>query len=143
MSKFINLVKLSVGSQTVSDLVAWQNNPRAQGADGYPRHVTRMWPKREKEIVNGGSIYWVIKGQIQCRQKIIRLDEIIGNDGIRRCAIVLDKDLILTTIASRRAFQGWRYLNPIDTPNDLNATRQNEETLPPVLAGALADIGVI
>ena len=143
MSEYINLVKLSVGSQTVSDLVAWQNNPRAQGADGYPRHVTRMWPKREKEIINGGSIYWVIKGQIQCRQKIIRLDEIIGNDGIKRCAIVLDKNLILTTIANRRAFQGWRYLNPIDSPGDLTAMRQNEETLPPSLAGALADIGVI
>ena len=143
MSEYVNLVKLSVGSQTVSDLVAWQKNPRAQGADGCPRHVTRMWPKREKEIVNGGSIYWVIKGQIQCRQKIIRLDEIIGNDGIRRCAIVLDKNLILTTIANRRAFQGWRYLNPIDTPSDLNAMRQNEEPLPPSLAGALADIGVI
>ena len=83
------------------------------------------------------------QGQIQCRQKIIRLDEIIGNDGIRRCAIVLDKNLILTTIANRRAFQGWRYLNPIDSPSDLNAMRQNEEPLPPSLAGALADIGVI
>ena len=106
MNEYVNLVKLSVGSQTVSDLVAWQKNPRAKGEDGCPRHVTRMWPKREKEITNGGSIYWVIKGQIQCRQKIIRLDEIIGNDGIRRCAIVLDKNLILTTIANRRAFQG-------------------------------------
>ncbi len=143
MSEYVNLVKLSVGSQTVSDLVAWQNNPRAQGADGCTRHVTRMWPKREKEIVNGGSIYWVIKGQIQCRQKIIRLDEIIGTDGIRRCAIILDKNLILTTITNRRAFQGWRYLNPIDSPGDLNAIRQNEEPLPPSLAGALADIGVI
>ena len=143
MNKHVNLVKLSVGSHTVSDLVAWQKNPRARGTDGYPRHVTRMWPKREKEIVTGGSIYWVIKGQIQCRQKIIRLDEIIGNDGIRRCAIVLDKNLILTTIANRRAFQGWRYLNPTDSPSDLNATRQNEDPLPPSLAGALADIGVI
>lgn len=143
MSEYVNLVKLSVGSQTVSDLVAWQKNPRAKGEDGCPRHVTRMWPKREKEITNGGSIYWVIKGQIQCRQKIIRLDEIIGNDGIRRCAIVLDKNLILTTIANRRAFQGWRYLNPTDSPSDLNAMRQNEKPLPPSLAGALADIGVI
>ena len=143
MREYVNLLKLSVGSQTVSDLVAWQSTPRAQGTDGCPRHVTRMWPKREKEIVSGGSIYWVIKGHIQCRQKIIRLDELIGHDGIRRCAIVLDKNLILTTNAKRRPFQGWRYLNPTDAPNDLNATRQNEETLPPALAGALADIGVI
>ena len=143
MNEHVNLVKLSVVSKTVSDLADWQSNPRAKGADGNPRHVTRMWPKREKEITNGGSIYWVIKGQIQCRQTIIRLDEIIGNDGIRRCAIVLEKSLVLTTVANRRAFQGWRYLNPIDSPNDLNALRQNEEPLPASLAGALADIGVI
>ncbi|MDA9610074.1 DUF1489 domain-containing protein, partial [Paracoccaceae bacterium] len=61
----------------------------------------------------------------------------------RRCAIVLEKSLVLTTVANRRAFQGWRYLNPIDSPNDLNALRQNEEPLPASLAGALADIGVI
>ena len=143
MSKYVNLVKLSVGSQTVSDLVAWQNNPRAQGADGCPRHVTRMWPKREKEIVNGGSIYWVIKGQIQCRQKIIRLDEIIGNDGIRRCAIVLDKNLILTTIANRRAFQGWRYLAPEDAPIDMPTNIEIDEDMPEEMRHELSEMGLL
>ena len=64
--------------------------------------------------LDGGSIYWVIKRFIQCRQRILRLDEVIGGDGIRRCAIVLDPELILTTQVPRRPFQGWRYLKAED-----------------------------
>ena len=139
----INLIKLSVGTESVEDLQAWHRNVRAQGGDGLPRHVTRMWPKREKEILNGGSIYWVIKGVIQCRQRILRLDEVIGHDGIRRCAIVLEPELIRTVQATKRPFQGWRYLKPEDSPADLPERRENEEALPPELAGALADIGVL
>ena len=139
----INLIKLSVGTESVEDLQAWHRNVRAQGGDGLPRHVTRMWPKREKEILNGGSIYWVIKGVIQCRQRILRLDEVIGHDGIRRCAIVLEPELIRTVQATKRPFQGWRYLKPEDSPADLPKGRENEEALPPELAGALADIGVL
>ena len=139
----INLIKLSVGTESVEDLQAWHRNVRAQGGDGLPRHVTRMWPKREKEILNGGSIYWVIKGVIQCRQRILRLDEVIGHDGIRRCAIMLEPELIRTVQATKRPFQGWRYLKPEDSPADLPEGRENEEALPPELAGALADIGVL
>lgn len=139
----INLIKLSVGTESVEDLQAWHRNVRAQGGDGLPRHVTRMWPKREKEILNDGSIYWVIKGVIQCRQRILRLDEVIGHDGIRRCAIVLEPELIRTVQATKRPFQGWRYLKPEDSPADLPKGRENEEALPPELAGALADIGVL
>ena len=139
----INLIKLSVGTDSVEDLQAWHRNVRAQGGDGLPRHVTRMWPKREKEILNDGSIYWVIKGVIQCRQRILRLDEVIGHDGIRRCAIVLEPELIRTVQATKRPFQGWRYLKPEDSPADLPEGRENEEALPPELAGALADIGVL
>ena len=61
----INLIKLSVGTETVDDLAAWQEKKQARTSDGFPRHVTRMWPKREPEILNGGSIFWVIKGVIQ------------------------------------------------------------------------------
>ena len=143
MSKYIHLVKLSVGTQTVEDLLAWQSSTRAQGPDGYPRHVTRMWPKREEALLKGGSIYWVIKGFLQCRQEILRLDEVIGGDGIRRCAIVLDPTVIRTTTAKKRPFQGWRYLEPDQAPIDLSSRFSEEEPLPAELAGALADIGVI
>lgn len=143
MTKFVNLIKLSVGSENVETLGAWQATRAAQSADGLPRHVTRMWPKREAEILAGGSIYWVIKGSILARQKILRFDEVIGDDGIRRCAIVLDPALIKTQPALKRPFQGWRYLKPEDSPMDLPRGRADEEPLPAELATTLAEIGVL
>ena len=143
MTDCIHLVKLSVGSETVEDMSEWQTTRRAQTDDGLPRHITRMWPKREQALLNGGSIFWVIKGFLQCRQRILRLDEMIGADGIRRCAIVLDPQIIRTNSAKKRPFQGWRYLPVSDAPIDLAAQRENEDQLPPELANALADIGVV
>lgn len=143
VDKFVNLIKLSVGSETVDDMVAWQASKRAQGADALPRHVTRMWPKREAEIMNGGSIYWVVKGVIQCRQKVIRLDEVFGSDGIRRCAIVLDPEIVRTQGSLKRPFQGWRYLHANDAPPDLPEGRSQEDPLPVELNRALAEIGVL
>jgi hypothetical protein len=102
-----------------------------------------MWPKRETEILDGGSIFWVIKGVIQARQRILRMDEVIGEDGIRRCAIVLDPNLVRTQTALRRPFQGWRYLKPEDSPADLDPGRSKETPLPTELATALAEIGVL
>lgn len=144
MEKHVHLIKLSVGTESVEDLAAWQEmRRRTVWTDGLNRHVTRMWPKREAEVLNGGSIYWVIKGVIQARQKIVRLDEVIGEDGIRRCAIVLDPELVRTQTATKRPFQGWRYLSPADTPPDLPKQRAHEEALPAELNRALAEIGVL
>ena len=143
MAKHINLIKLSVGTEDIADLAAWQQTRMAQTKDGLPRHVTRMFPKKNEEILAGGSIYWVIKGVIQCRQRILRLDETDHGDGIRRCAIVLDPELHTTTASPRRPFQGWRYLKPEDSPPDLPKHRQNEDALPEGLSQALADIGVL
>lgn len=142
VSKTVNLIKLSVGTEDVAGLAAWQATRRAQSDDGYPQHVTRMWPKRESEILNGGSIYWVIKGVILARQEIVRLDEYNSADGIRRCAIVCDQPLIRVAATPRRAFQGWRYLTPEDAPIDLPEGREDEEPLPAELSAALAAIGV-
>lgn len=139
----MNLVKLSVGTESVDSLMAWQEMRRAELPKGLPRHVTRMWPKREAEILNGGSIYWVIKGLIQCRQRILRLDEVTGEDGIRRCAIILDPELHRTHTAPKRPFQGWRYLKAEDSPADLPLGKKQEEPLPLELSQALAEIGVI
>ncbi|UMA63349.1 DUF1489 domain-containing protein [Roseivivax marinus] len=143
MDKICHLVKLSAGTDSVDSLTRWQASAAARGPDGYPRHVTRMWPKRESEIAGKGSIYWVIKGLIQCRQQIVRLDEVSGGDGIRRCAIVLDPTLVRVSPAPRRPFQGWRYLDPSEAPADLRPGREADDALPPELAGALAEIGVI
>lgn len=139
----LNLIKLSVGTQSVEDLAGWQRDARAQGPDGLPRHVTRMWPRREAELLAGGSIYWVIQGQVQCRQRVLRLDEVVREDGIRRCAIVLDPVLVPTVPALRRPFQGWRYLPGQDAPADLGGARAQDDPLPAALSAALAEIGVI
>jgi hypothetical protein len=141
--KYINLMKLSVGSESVEQMIEWQTHRSKQVADGQYYHLTRMWPKREAEVINGGSIYWVIKGEISARQRIIRLDEKIGEDGIRRCGIVLDHEVIPTVTALRRPFQGWRYLTPEDAPADLGKSRSHEDTLPVELNRALAEIGVL
>lgn len=139
----INLIKLCVGAEAVQDLLDWQGTPRAHGPDGLPRHVTRMWPKRAEELLNGGSLYWVFKGMVLARQRILRLDEVTGGDGITRCGIVLDPDVVLTRAAPRRPFQGWRYLRPEDAPADLPAGRTQEDALPEDLDRALAEIGVL
>lgn len=139
----INLIKLCVGAEGVEDLHAWQRNPHACTAEGYPCHVTRMWPKREAELLNGGSLYWVFKGMVLARQRVLRLDEVDRGDGIRRCGIVMDREIVLTRAAPRRPFQGWRYLTPEDAPADLPAGRAQEDALPEELDRALAEIGVL
>lgn len=143
MTATVHLIKLSVGSDSVEQIEDWQRNRSKQRIKGHYFHLTRMWPKRETELLAGGSIYWVIKGSVQARQRILALEEVIGDDGIRRCAIVLDPALIRTATAIKRPFQGWRYLKPEDAPPDLGAARQNDDALPPALAGALSEIGVL
>ena len=143
MDNHVNLLKLCVGAETVEDLLHWQRQPRAHGPDGLPRHITRMWPKRAPEILDGGSLYWVFKGVVLARQRIVRLDEVDRGDGIKRCALVLDPEVFRTEAQPRRPFQGWRYLAPKDAPRDLTLGRTaDNENLPPKLLAALAEIGV-
>jgi len=139
----INLIKLCVGADSIEDLTGWQATARAKAPDGLPRHVTRMWPKRADEVLNGGSIYWVFKGLVLCRQRILRLDEVEGADGILRCGIVLDPTPVRVAPTQRRPFQGWRYLPPEDAPRDLRNSRREEDALPPAMQSALAEIGVL
>jgi hypothetical protein len=139
---FVNLLKLSVGSDSVADLAAWQNSQRGHWPRGRAVHVTRMWPKREAEILAGGSIYWVIKGVVQVRQRILGLERIEGHDGHPHCALLLDPELLRTAPVPRRPFQGWRYLDPADSPPDL-AGGKTDECLPPELSAALSDLGLL
>ncbi|PWR01480.1 DUF1489 domain-containing protein [Meridianimarinicoccus roseus] len=143
MADHINLVKLCVGAEKLEDLLAWQAQRVAQNGQGAPRHVTRMWPKRAAELLAGGSLYWVFKGVILARQRIVRLDEVTGEDGIARCGIVLDPVAVRTAPSPRKPFQGWRYLRPEDAPPDLRAGRAADDALPPSLDAALAEIGVL
>jgi hypothetical protein len=138
----LNILKLCVGASSVEDLEAWHRDHAQAWPKGRTEHVTRMWPKREAEVLDGGSLYWVIKGVILARQRILGLDERLGADGISRCALVLDTEVIRTEAAPRRPFQGWRYIDPADCPPDRRAAGRSEQALPPQMAMALAELGV-
>ncbi|WP_134680754.1 DUF1489 family protein [Paracoccus ravus] len=140
MSKTLHLMKLCVGCDSPAELAEWQRH-RWQG--GPARHLTRMWPKREAEILGGGSIFWVFKGVMQARQRILALEEALGEDGIRRCALVLDPELVRVTALPRRPFQGWRYLAAEDAPRDLAVGRAEEPDLPSDMQRALAEMGLL
>ena len=142
MAESVHLLKLCVGAESVDDLLEWHRTHPSPFPTGERRHVTRMWPKREAEVLAGGSLYWVIKGVILCRQRILRLDEVDRGDGIRRCGIVMDPQVIRTEAAARRPFQGWRYLSPEDAPRDLPKGRESDSALPEEMALALAEIGL-
>ncbi|MGR3500849.1 DUF1489 family protein [Pseudaestuariivita sp.] len=140
----LHLIKLSVGSESVADVQRWFNSPecRARHGLGQPCHITRMWPKREAELLDGGSIYWVIKGVLQARTRLLGFEEVTGADGIRRCAMLIDPKVVRTETALKRPFQGWRYLKDEDAPADLAPHRAEEDALPVALSAALAEIGV-
>lgn len=146
MPAHIHLLKLCVGAESVEDLAAWQAariaERRAEGGAGHALHVTRMWPRRADALVGGGSLYWVIKGLVLCRQAVLGLEPRLGADGIQRCAIALASEIVRTTPQPRRPFQGWRYLEPDDAPADL-ARGAVAEGVPPALLAELADLGVL
>ena len=140
----MNLQKLSVGSVSIESLQKWQNTMvarrKAAGLKPCHEHVTRMFPKQKDALLDGGSIYWVIKGQILCRNKIIGLEETRNGQGLKACSILMDPQLIPVQPAPRRAFQGWRYLKPEDAPKDLVGVGEAED-LPRELMVKLVNIG--
>ena len=144
MDMALHLIKLCVGIDRLDQLqglyAARMAERLARGARPNPCHVTRMTPRRADEVLDGGSLYWVIKRVVQARQDIVALEEVIGEDGIKRCRLVLGMDLIPTEPQPRRPFQGWRYLKASDAPADLSAQSGGAE-LPGELRAHLREIG--
>lgn len=141
----LHLIKLSVGTDTIADLEDWQARcrakPRRRDGPPEPYHVTRMAPSRRDEVLDGGSIYWVIRRVVQVRQRILDFSEVWGRDGIKRWAIVLDPELVPTRPLQRKPFQGWRYLSEEDAPADLGARGAGGAELPEDLRRKLVEIG--
>ncbi len=141
----VHLVKLCVGAESVGDLEAWvarRSRRNEQAGKGCVHdHLTRMHPRRESELGAGGSIYWVIRGVILVRQRILGFERRTGADEIERTAILLDPALVLTEPAPRRAFQGWRYLAEADAPKDLS--QRSKTAPPPELSAELAELGLL
>lgn len=139
----VHILKLCVGIDTVEHLIEVRRGRENLLPDGtsYNYHITRFRPKRAKGILNGGSIYWVIKGFIQVRQRIIGLDPIETDTGVK-CKIIMDTELIRTESQPRRPHQGWRYLEVEDVPRDILAG-ESVDNLPPDLSTKLREMGLI
>lgn len=141
----LHLIKLAVGVEDfahLSQLQAARTGHNAAAATGpCPRHITRQRPRREAELLAGGSMYWVIKGMVRARQRILALEDVVDADGVSRCAIVLSADLHPTRAKAHRAFQGWRYLDEANAPRD--AGLDDAQDLPDELAQTLDNLGLL
>lgn len=143
----LNLIKLCVGCESVEDLEEWialrLDQRRRAGEPVEQWHTTRMVPTRRTELLDHGSLYWVIKGSVQCRQRLLDVRPFVDDEGISRCHLVLDPEVVRTDWQPRRAFQGWRYLKPNEAPADLNSARGDIAAMPPKLRRELAELGLL
>ena len=143
----LNIIKLCVGCDSVEDLEEWiaerLDTRRRAGESVEHWHTTRMVPSRTTEVLDGGSLYWVVKGSVQCRQRITDIRPFTDDDGIGRCRLMLDPQVVRTDWQPRRAFQGWRYLKPEDAPADLDKGRAGLAAMPPQLRQELAELGLL
>lgn len=144
----VHMIKLSVGSESVDDHAQWQAANRQfwrkVGAKPAVFHTTFQTPKRTADLLDGGSLYWVIKGLIQARQRLVGFDEGKKEDGSPCCLLLLDPAIIPVRPTPRRAFQGWRYLDAADAPPDLGSgSRGDIGELPPAMRRELAALGLI
>jgi hypothetical protein len=143
----LNLIKLAVGCDSVKDLQERvRERMRQAKAQGLPRrhiHITRMTPKRDEELLAGGSLYWVIKGQIAARERLIGIEPFRDKAGINRCRIVMEPKVVAVTPRPMRAFQGWRYLALKDAPTDLSKAGKGLIAMPEPLRRELRELGLL
>ena len=139
----LHLIKLCVGARSITDLERWQKKRASErkknGGTGDIIHVTRMTPKRADELLAGGSLFWVINGQVAARQRLIALKP-VTREGVPHCALVLDRRIVPTMPRKHRPFQGWRYLDAKDAPRDLKGAKS---ALPEKLRTELTELGLL
>jgi hypothetical protein len=143
----LNLIKLCVGCDSIKDLETWikqrLKEKKQRGLKPERVHTTRMVPKRADELLDGGSLYWVIRGQILCRERLLDIRPFVDRDGIGRCHLVLAPKLILVEPRPFRAFQGWRYLDGKDAPRDLDRAAPGARSMPEDMRRELRDLGLL
>jgi hypothetical protein len=141
----LHLIKLCVGADSIADLARWVDERVAErtqrGEPPRSRHVTRMFPKRADEVVDGGSLYWVIKGQLAARQRVLEIEPFVDVDGIGRCRLWLAPEVVPVNPRPYRPFQGWRYFPAKDAPPDLAGAGAAD--MPETLRRELAELGLL
>lgn len=144
----LHLLKLCVGIDTIDELEAWIVERRrrfARAGQAYAHaHITRMVPKRAADLLDGGSLYWVIRGQLACRQELRGVEAFTDEGGIGRCRLVLHTDVVPVSPRPYRPFQGWRYLEPDDAPADLGSGEAASiGRLPEAMRRELVELGLL
>ena len=143
----LHLLKLCVGCDSIADLAEWIEENRAHHRRlrrPYEQtHTTRMVPRRIDELLQRGSLYWVIKGQVSCRQRLLDIRPFTDTDGIGRCRLVLEPKVIPVEPRPFRPFQGWRYLGAKDAPRDIGRRSGDVALMPEAMRRELADLGLI
>lgn len=136
----LNLIKLAVGAEDIADLRQWQR--RRKKERGFSAFYTRNTPRRAEELLDGGSIYWVIKGYVRVRQLLKGFTSTVDDEGQPLCVVRYDMRLVPTVAVPKRPFQGWRYLEGKDAPPDWKGSKGSAE-LPPKLAEELRSLGLL
>ena len=136
----LNLIKLAVGAEDIADLRQWQR--RRKRERGFSAFYTRNTPRRAEELLDGGSIYWVIKGYVRVRQLLKGFTSTVDDEGQPLCVVRYDMRLVPTVAVPKRPFQGWRYLEGKDAPPDWKGSKGSAE-LPPKLAEELRSLGLL
>ena len=142
----LHILKLCVGCDSVKDLEGWikqKLKALKKGARREHIHTTRMVPKRAEEVVDGGSLYWVIRGQVMCRQRLLEVRPFVDREGVGRCQLALDPKLVLVELRPWRAFQGWRYLAAKDAPRDLDRAAPGAHAMPEDMRRELRQLGLL
>jgi len=134
----LHLVKMCVGIDDIPHLARAQKARRAGGRPLW--HFTRNLPKRADELVDGGSLYWIIKGSIRVRQRLAGVERHMDEEGRPYCRLMLDPALVATELRAHKPIQGWRYLEPADAPPDLGSATAASD-LPAELVAQLRNIG--
>jgi hypothetical protein len=143
----LHLIKLCVGCDSVKELDDWirekLRDRKKRGLSREHMHKTRMVPKRADELRDGGSLYWVIRGEVMCRQRLLDVRPFVDKGGIGRCHLVLEPKLVLVEPRTWRAFQGWRYLGHKDAPRDLDRAAPGARNMPETLRRELRELGLL
>ncbi|MEK9660308.1 MAG: DUF1489 domain-containing protein [Alphaproteobacteria bacterium] len=143
----LHLIKLAVGIDTIEQLQERQahrlRDARSSRGDGRLRILTRNMPRRADEVLDGGSLYWVIRGQVCVRQAITGIEAVEANEAGRRCVIYLDPELVRTASRRSRPFQGWRYFEADNAPRDVFGTLDLADEPPPEMAAELRELGLL